>query len=136
MVAPMEMGKIHHPHFIANPGRLQENSAKLPDPRWLSMQMSDNTQAIQNMQSTLIDQHKMLLEHDDKLTDEMSVLAEMVQNAINENAHVALDQTEYQKRYDDLAARYDGVMAEHYKVAGQIATLISTKTAALQFIGT
>ena len=71
-----------------------------------------------------------------RLWDEMSVLAEMVQNAINENAHVALDQTEYQKRYDDLAARYDGVMAEHYKVAGQIATLISTKTAALQFIGT
>ena len=100
------------------------------------MQMSDNTQAIQNMQSTLIDQHKMLLEHDDKLTDEMSVLAEMVQNAINENAHVALDQTEYQKRYDDLAARYDGVKAEHDKVAGQIATLISTKTAAQQFVST
>lgn len=71
-----------------------------------------------------------------RLWDEMCVLAEMVQAAINENAHVALDQKEYQKRYDELASRYDGVKAEHDKVAGQIATLISTKTAAQQFIGT
>ena len=71
-----------------------------------------------------------------RLWDEMCVLAEMVQAAINENAHVALDQKEYQKRYDELASRYDGVKAEHDKVAGQIATMISTKTAAQQFIGT
>ena len=71
-----------------------------------------------------------------RLWDEMCVLAEMVQAAINENAHVALDKTEYQKRYDELATRYDRVKAEHDKVAGQIATLISTKTAAQQFIGT
>ena len=68
--------------------------------------------------------------------DEMCVLAEMVQAAINENAHVALDQTEYQKRYDELAIRYDGVKAEFDKVAGQVATLVSTKTAAQQFIST
>ena len=38
------------------------------------------------------------LEADKKrLWDEMCVLAEMVQAAINENAHVALDQTEYHK---------------------------------------
>ena len=71
-----------------------------------------------------------------RLWDEMCVLAEMVQAAINENAHVALDQKEYQKRYDELATRYDSVKAEHDKAAGQIATLISTKTAAQQFIGT
>ncbi len=71
-----------------------------------------------------------------RLWGEMCVLAEMVQAAINENAHVALDQKEYQKRYDELASRYDRVKAEHDKVAGQIATLISTKTAAQQFIGT
>jgi len=71
-----------------------------------------------------------------RLWDEMCVLAEMVQAAINENAHVVLDQKEYQKRYDELATRCDGVKAEHDKVAGQIATLVSTKTAAQQFIGT
>ena len=71
-----------------------------------------------------------------RLWDEMCVLAEMVQAAINENAHVALDQKEYQNRYDELASRYDSVKAEHDKVAGQIATLVSTKTAAQQFIST
>ena len=65
-----------------------------------------------------------------RLWDEMCVLAEMMQAAINENTHVALDQKEYQKRYDELASRYDRVKAEHDKVAGQIATLISAKTAA------
>ena len=66
----------------------------------------------------------------------MRVLAEMVQAAINENAHVALDQTEYQKRYDDLATRYDGVKTEHNKAARQIADMTSTKTAAQQFVST
>ena len=66
----------------------------------------------------------------------MRVLAEMVQAAINENSHVALDQTEYQKRYDDLATRYDGVKTEHDKAAGQIADMTSTKTAAQQFVST
>ena len=49
---------------------------------------------------------------------------------------LSVDQKEYQNRYDELASRYDGVKAEHDKVAGQIATLVSTKTAAQQFIST
>ncbi|MBQ4427010.1 MAG: hypothetical protein II881_04560 [Oscillospiraceae bacterium] len=65
--------------------------------------------------------------------EKLTVLAETVQAAINENAHVALAQTEYQKRYDDLVTRYDGVKTEHDKVAGQIADIISAKTAAQQF---
>jgi hypothetical protein len=35
-----------------------------------------------------------------------------------------------------LVSRYDGVKAEHDKVAGQIATLVSTKTATQQLINT
>ncbi|MCI7481005.1 MAG: hypothetical protein MSA70_01160 [Clostridium sp.] len=31
----------------------------------------------------------------------------MVQQTIYENAHVALDQTEYQKRYDNLTQRFE-----------------------------
>lgn len=31
----------------------------------------------------------------------------MIQTAIRENATVALDQTEYQKRYDSLSAKFD-----------------------------
>ena len=56
-----------------------------------------------------------------RLWDEMCVLAEMVQAAINENTHVALDQKEYQKRYDELAARYDGVKGN--AVSSEIGTV-------------
>ena len=40
------------------------------------------------------------------------------------------------KRYDELASRYDGIQAEHDKVTEQIATMISAKTAAQQFVST
>ena len=56
-----------------------------------------------------------------RLWDEMCVLAEMVQAAINENVHVALDQKEYQKRYDELTARYDGVKGN--AVSSEIGTV-------------
>ena len=36
----------------------------------------------------------------------------MIQNIINENAHTALDQEEYQKRYDSLVKRFDATKAE------------------------
>ena len=71
-----------------------------------------------------------------RLWDETSVLAEMAQAAINENAHVALDQTEYQKKYDDLVSRYESSKAEHDKIAARISALVSTKTATQEFINT
>ena len=42
-----------------------------------------------------------------ELSDELQVLADMVQNCISENARVAQNQAEYQKRYDKLVSRYD-----------------------------
>lgn len=35
------------------------------------------------------------------------LISDMVQQTIYENAHVALDQTEYQKRYDGLTQRFE-----------------------------
>jgi len=43
----------------------------------------------------------------DKLMDEAQVVADAVQRNIAENARTALDQSAYQKRYDDLDDRYD-----------------------------
>ena len=40
----------------------------------------------------------------DKLLDEAKIVADAVQQNIYENAHVALDQKAYQKKYDDLTA--------------------------------
>lgn len=43
----------------------------------------------------------------DELQQETQIVSEMVQQCIYENAHVALDQAEYQKRYDSLTARFE-----------------------------
>ncbi len=48
----------------------------------------------------------------DKLMEEAQVVADAVQQNIAENARTALDQTAYQKRYDELAARYDKLKQE------------------------
>ncbi|HHX23839.1 MAG TPA: recombinase family protein, partial [Thermoanaerobacterales bacterium] len=42
-----------------------------------------------------------------ELQNELEIAAEMIQNIINENAHTALDQGEYQRRYDSLVERFD-----------------------------
>lgn len=46
------------------------------------------------------------------LIEEVQMLADAVEKCIYENAHVALDQTEYQKRYDGLVHRYDEAKAK------------------------
>ena len=48
-----------------------------------------------------------LHEEKGKLEEEMAVFVEMTQNIVAENARVAQDQDEYQKRYDGLVQRYD-----------------------------
>ena len=48
----------------------------------------------------------------DSLIEEAQVVADAVQQNIAENARTALDQAEYQKRYDSLADRYDKLKTE------------------------
>ena len=43
----------------------------------------------------------------------MAVLVDMVQGCIAENARIAQDQAEYQKRYDGLVAKYDAAKARY-----------------------
>ena len=71
-----------------------------------------------------------------RLLDEMNILSDMMQAAISENARVALDQAEYQKRYDDLAERYAAIKEQHDKTAAAIAEMLSAKAATQQFITT
>lgn len=42
-----------------------------------------------------------------RLMGEMQMLSDMVQKCISENARIAQNQTDYQKRYDELVSRYD-----------------------------
>lgn len=56
-----------------------------------------------------------------ELEMEINVTAELVEGCIKENAHVALDQAEYQKRYDGLVARFDKTKVRHTEITGLIA---------------
>ena len=71
-----------------------------------------------------------------RLLNEMNVRAEMMQQAISKNARVALDQTEYQKKFDELSSRYAAVKAEHDEVVNRISNMLSARKAAQQFIST
>lgn len=55
-----------------------------------------------------------------RLEDEMSVQAEMTQNIIAENARMAQDQEEYQKRYGSMVKRYDTAKAQYDEVVAAI----------------
>ena len=48
------------------------------------------------------------------------MVAGLIEDCIKENAHVALDQAEYQKRYDALVDRFDTAKARQKVLAQQI----------------
>ena len=61
-----------------------------------------------------------LREEKQKLEGEMSVLVEMTQSIVAENARIAQNQDEYQKRYDGLVQRYETAKARYGKVTAAI----------------
>ena len=67
-----------------------------------------------------------------KLEAEINIAAEFIEECIKENAHVALDQAEYQKRYDGLVAQFDKAKARHTEVTD----LIAERTARRHWIET
>ena len=67
----------------------------------------------------LFDTTVLQTEHDE-LLQETQVVSDMVQQCIYENAHVALDQTEYQKRYEALTQRFDKAKSRLDTVAEEI----------------
>lgn len=72
----------------------------------------------------------------EKLSTEMDLLQNMMQAAIAENAHIALDQAAYQKRFDELSGKYEDVKRQHDDIKQQIADKTSARVAASQFIDT
>ena len=55
------------------------------------------------------------------LEDELSMIVSMTQNIVAENARIAQDQDEYQKRYDSLVAKYDETKTQYDSVTESIA---------------
>ena len=55
-----------------------------------------------------------------KLQQELTVLVEMTEKAVRENARIARNQEEYQKHYEGLVARYDAAKARFDEVTEAI----------------
>src|SRR5699024_6613017 len=68
------------------------------------------------------------------LIEEVQMLADAVEKCIYENAHVALDQTEYQKRYDGLVHRYDEAKAQLDAITEQIADKKARRATSEEFL--
>ena len=75
--------------------------------------------AFDDIKSTVFDTSDLDAEKT-ALEQEMVVVSEMMQQSIYENARVALDQTEYQKRYDALMERFGKAKARIEEVAAAI----------------
>lgn len=70
----------------------------------------------------------------DKLLEEAQVVSDAVQQNIYENAHVALDQKAYQKKYDDLTARYETLRAQLDELNEQISQTQAQKASIEDFL--
>jgi len=83
--------------------------------------LSDKATVIETfrlIQDTVFDT-SVLEQERTELTDELNIVAGLIQDGIYQNAHVAQNQADYNKEYEKLAARYekaknrlDGVEAE------------------------
>lgn len=71
-----------------------------------------------------------------ELESEMTVVSDLIQKCIYENAHVALDQVEYQKRYDGLTARFDIAKARHEALDETIRSKQSRRATIEAFLAT
>jgi site-specific DNA recombinase len=60
-----------------------------------------------------------LIAEKENLQNELLVDSELMHQCINENAHIPLDQAEYQKRYDDLTDRFDKAKTRLEAVTGE-----------------
>ncbi|WP_306438863.1 recombinase family protein [Luxibacter massiliensis] len=84
--------------------------------------ITEKDELIGNLRMTLsvICDNTELEKEQRELEEEMTVVAELTEKCVEENAHVALDQEEYRKRYNGLVARYDKAKANYEAVSDKI----------------
>jgi site-specific DNA recombinase len=71
-----------------------------------------------------------------ELQNELEVVAGMIQQAIDDNAHFALDQGEYQERYNGLVDRFDLAKVRHTAVTEEITDKQTRLSTINTFLGT
>ena len=84
--------------------------------------MTEKAEIIANVKTMLrtVCATGMLQKEKGRLGEELGVLVEMMQKNVRENARVAQDQIEYQKRYNELVGRYDDVKDRYDKIVAAI----------------
>ena len=71
-----------------------------------------------------------------ELESEIAVVSDLIEKCIYENAHVALDQVEYKKRYDGLTERFDTAKARHEALDETIRSKQSRRATIEDFLST
>ena len=69
-----------------------------------------------------------------RLEDEISMIVSMTQNIVAENARIAQNQDDYQKRYDSLVKRYDETKAQYDAISEAIAAKEAKNVRLSEFI--
>ncbi len=69
-----------------------------------------------------------------KLREECEFAAELLRKAVDANAHVALDQDEYQRQYASLAERYETVKKKLERLTGERLDRIAKRERILRFL--
>ncbi len=87
---------------------------------------------IELVKSRLYDTTELVTEQE-QLTEELALVAELVQQAIKENALTALDQTEYQKRYNALSEHYNNTKEKLDAATSEIEKKELTRAALTDF---
>ena len=129
--------KYHDGKTCSTPN-LTEDEIKLSFVAAANRLIANKDEVIANLEGmcqTLFETETLESERE-KLNTEMYLLQNMIQAAIAENAHVALEQNIYQKRFDELSGKYEDAKRQHDDIKQQIADKTSARTAASQFIGT
>ena len=129
--------KYHDGKTCSTPN-LTEDEIKLSFVAAVNRLIANKDEVIANLEGmcqTLFETETLESERE-KLSTEMYLLQNMIQAAIAENAHVALEQNIYQKRFDELSGKYEDAKRQHDDIKQQIADKTSARTAGSQFIGT
>lgn len=129
--------KYHDGKTCSTPN-LTEDEIKLSFVAAVNRLIANKDEVIANLEGmcqTLFETETLESERE-KLSTEMYLLQNMIQAAIAENAHVALDQNTYQKRFDESSGKYEDAKRQHDDIKQQIADKTSARTAVSQFIGT
>lgn len=122
-----EAGAATMKWIIEGAEKVSKSDHKVDDPKKLFVKaanelFSEREEILENtrtMMEMVCDTSELDTELADRIT-ELNIINEQIQVAIAENSRVAIDQTEYEKRYTDLTARYEAAKVKYDAAAAEI----------------